>query len=187
MSGSHVMNGRNVHMVSWQDFLRVTKKYGFKCGYCDIFYGHGVKNPYRIQRVIEEEVVLYNPSNGLIIYAQTFNGRKKGAAVVYGQFQGYPRRMGSKQQRFFETHVAMMRKGIDGLGFEMKIPSDFEGFISELFENFKFFPIWNVDLRPSFLNYMQRENREIDRKKENDEKISGFSEDVLMIMNSTNT
>lgn len=171
MSSAVSINRTRLHTLDWQNFLMTAEEYGFKCGYTDLFKGHGIEKRYALKENVEEEVVLYHLEKGLIIYAETFGGRKMGTASIYGQFSKQSRNMTVKQRLFFVEHISSMKSSINGMAFEMKVPKNFREFMCRLLNDFEFLSPWKDGIMPYILNYIERADSSIDHSKANMDKF----------------
>ena len=158
--------------------MKGIRKYGFKCGYTDIFAGDSTDSEKRN----EEEVVLFNEEKGLIIYAHTFCGKRMSKAVIYGQIPQSLQDMTAGQKNFFINHSICIKSNKSGIAFEMRVSKDFESFMKKLLEDFTFLPQWEDGITPDFLNYVERRGNSISRENIKKEKLSGCAPEIKRII-----
>lgn len=68
--------------ITWQDFIEIVRTYGFKCGFCQKFTGTGWSDEKGIE---EEEIIFFHEEKGLILHAESFDGKSVNSAKVYGE------------------------------------------------------------------------------------------------------
>lgn len=67
--------------ITWINFIEIAKAYGFKSGYCQKFTGTGWSD----KDVEEEEIIFFHEEKGLILHAESFDGKSVNSAKVYGE------------------------------------------------------------------------------------------------------
>lgn len=70
--------------ITWQDFIEITRAYGFKCGFCQNFIGTGWSDEKGIE---EEEIIFFHEEKGLILHAESLDGKYVNSAKVYGEIK----------------------------------------------------------------------------------------------------
>lgn len=178
MSNALTMHKICIHTLDWQTFLTEIRRYGFRCGYTDIFEGDGINS----KKSNEEEVILFNEEKGLIIYAYTFCGKRMGRATIYGQIPQKFQSMTEKQKRFFTNYAICMKSSKDGIAFEMRVSKDFESFMRRLFDCFDFLPQWKDGIIPNFLNYVESRASHDEHRSTTETKLNSCFQEVRRII-----
>lgn len=139
--------------ITWKEFLEIAEEYNLKCAFKGTFEGKNNKSTGTV--CYEEEVILFDPKTGIVVFAETINERFLGEAIISGEISGTFAKLNFNQKSFF-SRVTMMKKGVKGIGFSFHIKRGFEESIDTLKKLFEFVPVWDTNVAPNCLNYMER-------------------------------
>ena len=163
--------------VTWAEFLKLVKDYGFKVGYSEKFTGI---NQWEKKSVEEEEVIFYNEERGLILYAESYNGTSVNSAEVYaevkiGEFITDEQREALNGCSHGVNEIGTMYVQIDvreGLRFHLEA----------LFKAFELSKTWSTVPFLWFLNYMDIRDKDYDYMKINRRKLDACMPEVSKII-----
>ncbi|MCI8621735.1 MAG: hypothetical protein HFJ50_08735 [Clostridia bacterium] len=171
-----------IQKPTWEHFLEEMKKRGFKIGFSDKFEG----DAHKIGKIVcEREIVLFNETDGIIVYAETKNEQFLGTVTLFGELACKFRGLSTKQERFL-SEITSMKQGKKGVLISMHLYRQVCEKIDMLRELFGFVSVWDTDFNMNFLNYMQRAVHDRNHQQINKQKISRFSEEVIRIMHQNN-
>lgn len=163
--------------VTWDDFIKIVKDYGFKVGYSEKFTGI---HQWDDKRVEEEEVIFYNEDKGLILYAESYNGTSVNRADVYaevkrGEYITDEQREALNDCSHGVNEIGTMYVQVDGReGLRFHVDA-----LSKAFELSK---TWGTVPFLWFLNYMDIRDKNYDYTKINKRKLDACKAEVRKII-----
>lgn len=162
--------------ITWIDFVEIAKAYGFKSGYCQNFTGTGWSD----KDVEEEEIIFFHEEKGLILHAESYNGKSVNSAKVYGEVK-----MGDKIEKNQWEALKGCSHGGNGNGtmyFNVDVREGFRFHLDALSEAFEFSKRWSEVPFLWFLNYMDTKDENYSYKKINEQKIDACTHEVRKII-----
>lgn len=163
--------------ITWKDFIEIAKAYGFKCGFCQKFIGTGWSDEKGIE---EEEIIFFHEEKGLILHAESFDGKSVNSAKVYGEVK--------INETFTENQCDALNgcsHGGNGNGtmyFNVDVREGFRFHLDALSEAFEFSTSWTKVQFLWFLNYMDTEKKNYNYEKINKQKIKACTPEVKKII-----
>lgn len=158
------------------NFIEIAKAYGFKSGYCQKFTGTGWSD----KGVEEEEIIFFHEEKGLILHAESFDGKSVNSAKVYGEVK-----IGDKLEKNQCEALDGCSYGYNGNGtmyFDVDVREGFRFHLDALSEAFEFSKSWSKVPFLWFLNYMDTENKNYSYEKINMQKIVASTPEVYKII-----
>ena len=162
--------------ITWIDFIEIAKAYGFKSGYCQKFTGTGWSD----KGVEEEEIIFFHEEKGLILHAESFDGKSVNSAKVYGEVK-----IGDKLEKNQWEALNGCSHGGNGNGtmsFDVDVREGFRFHLDALSEAFEFSKSWSKVPFLWFLNYMDTKNKNYSYEKINMQKIVASTPEVYKII-----
>ncbi len=161
--------------ISWKNFLEIAKKHNFKIGYSKNFIGTGWSD----DGTVEEEVILFDDENGLIIYAESFDGTRVNNAKLYGEaFTNGP--IEEKHRRALNGSSHEYNEN-GTVSFDFDIREGFVFYLNKMLHTFEFSKTWTNVPFLWFLNYMENKT-EKDYEAINRRKIAESAPEVSKII-----
>lgn len=163
--------------TTWQDFIEIAKAYGFKCSFCKKFTGTGWSD----KGVEEEEIIFFHEEKGLILHAESFDGKSVNSAKVYGEVK-------LTGDKFEENQWEALRGCSHGgnengtLSFNVDVREGFRFHLDAISEAFEFSKVWTTVPFLWFLNYMDTKDKNYNYKKINKQKINACTPEVRKII-----
>ena len=136
--------GDTYYGISWADFLRIVKDYGFKIGYCQKY-----TNSWSSKGTEEENIIFFLEEKGLILHASSYEGNLN-TAKIYGGVK-----VGDKVEKQQIKALEWCSCGHNGNGtmhFDVDVREGFRYHLDALLEAFEFSKSWtkvqhlNLDL-----------------------------------------
>lgn len=175
----HLENIGDTHFgITWHDFIEIAKAYGFKCGFCQKFTGTGLSDEKGIE---EEEIIFFHEEKGLILYAESFDGKSVNSATVYGEVK----LNGDKLEEDQCNALNGCSHGGNGNGtmaFSVDVREGFRFHLDAVSEAFEFSKSWSKVPFLWFLNYMDTEKKNYNYEKINKQKIASCTPEVRKII-----
>ena len=162
--------------ITWIDFNEIAKAYGFKSGYCQKFTGTGWSD----KGVEEEEIIFFHEEKGLILHAESYDGKSVNSANVYGEVK-----IGNKLEKNQWEALSGCSHGGNGNGtmsFDVDVREGFRFHLDALSEAFEFSKSWSKVPFLWFLNYMDTKNENYSYEKINKQKIDASTPEVRKII-----
>lgn len=162
--------------ITWQDFIKIVKAYGFKCGFCQKFTGTGYS-----EECVEEEIIFFHEEKGLILYAESFGGDSVNSANVYGEVKLNDGKLEKSQWDALNgcSHSANEN---GTLCFHVDVRKGFRFHLDAISEAFEFSTSWSKVPFLWFLNYMDTEDKNYNYEKINKQKIAACTPEVRKII-----
>ncbi len=164
--------------ITWQDFIEIVKAYGFKCGFHQNFTGTGLSD----NGVEEEEIIFFHEEKGLILHAESFDGKFVSSAKMYGEVKLNDGKLERSQLDALNGCIY----GDNGNGTMYFIVDVREGFrfhLDAVLDAFEFSKSWSkVVPFLSFHNYMDTKDKNYDYEKINKQKIAVCTPEVRKII-----
>lgn len=163
--------------ITWQTFIEIAKAYGFKRGYCQKFTGTGWSD----KGVEEEEIIFFHEEKGLILHAESYDGKSVNSAIVYGEVKIN----GGKLERNQWDALNGCSNGSNENGtmsFEVDVREGFRFHLDALSEAFEFSKSWTKVPFLWFLNYMDTKDKNYSYEKINKQKINASTPEVRKII-----
>lgn len=174
---NHLKSINDTHFgITWLEFVKIVKAYGFKCGYCQKFIGTGWSD----KDVEEEEIIFFHEEKGLILHAESFNGKSVNSATVYGEIK-----IGDKLEENQYEALNGCSHGGNGNGtmsFDVDVREGFRFHLDALCEAFEFSKSWSTLPFLWFLNYMDSKDENYDFEKITKQKINASTSEVKKII-----
>lgn len=159
---------------TWQEFIEITKAYGFKCGFYKEFIG-GRCPTIKFQ---EEEVILFHEEKGLIIYAESFGKKEVSRAILYGEVNFEGKELKSEQCKTY-----FLTENIGNITcFNADLSKQFDLRLDSILKTFEFSKVWSRIHFLWFLNYMENMDEYSDYEKINQQKIEAATPEVRKII-----
>lgn len=162
--------------ITWIDFIEIAKAYGFKSGYCQKFTGTGWSR----KDVEEEEIIFFHEEKGLILHAESYDGKSVNSARVYGEVK-----IGDKLEKNQWEALNGCSHGGNGNGtmsFDVDVREGFRFHLDALSEAFEFSKNWTKVPFLFLLNYMDTRDENYNYKKINKQKIDACTPEVRKII-----
>ena len=162
--------------ITWQKFVEIVKAYGFKSGYCQKFTGTGWSD----KGVEEEEIIFFHEEKGLILHAESYDGKSVNSAKVYGEVK-----IGEELERNQWEALNGCSHGGNGNGtmsFNVDVRKGFRFHLDALSEAFEFSKSWTKVPFLWFLNYMDTKDKNYSYEKINKQKIDASTPEVRKII-----
>lgn len=173
----HLKSIGDTHLgITWIEFIEIAKAYGFKSGYCQKFTGTGWSD----KGVEEEEIIFFHEEKGLILHAESFNGKSVNSAKVYGEVK-----IGDKlEENQYEALNGCSHSGNGNctMSFNVDVREGFRFHLNALSEAFEFSKSWSTLPFLWFLNYMDSKDENYDFKKITKLKINTSTSEVKKII-----
>lgn len=138
VKAEHLKSLGDTHFgISWIDFIEIAKAYGFKSGYCKKFIGTGWSD----KGIEEEEIIFFHEDKGLILHAESYNGKSVNSAHVYGEVK-----IGDKLEENQWEALYGCSHGGNGNGtmsFDVDVREGFRFHLDALSEAFEFSKSWS--------------------------------------------
>lgn len=163
--------------TTWQEFIEIAKAYGFKCGFCHKFIGTGWSDKKGVE---EEEIIFFHEEKGLILHAESFDGKSVNSAKVYGEVK--------INETFEENQWDALNgcsHGGNGNGtmhFDVDVREGFRFHLDAVSEAFEFSTSWTKVPFLWFLNYMDTKKKNYNYEKINKQKIKACTSEVQKII-----
>lgn len=174
---NHLQSIGDTHFgITWIDFVEIAKAYGFKCGYCEKFTGTGWSD----KGVEEEEIIFFHEEKGLILHAESYDGKSVNSAKVYGEVK-----IGDKlEKNQWEALNGCSHSGHKNgtMSFDVDVREGFRFHLDALSEAFEFSKSWSTVPFLWFLNYMDTKDKNYSYKKINEQKIDACALEVRKII-----
>lgn len=158
--------------TTWIEFIEIAKAYGFKSAYSQKFInGNGIE---------EEEILFFHEEKGLILHAESYNGKSVNSAKVYGEVK-----IGDKlEKNQFEAlnGCSSSNNGNGTMAFDVDVREGFRFHLNALTEAFEFSKSWTKVPFLWFLNYMDTKGPTYNYKKITSEKIDACTPEVKKII-----
>lgn len=164
--------------ITWNDFIEIAKAYGFKCGFCQKFTGTSWSDEKGIE---EEEIIFFHEEKGLILHAESFNGKSVNSAKVYGEVK----LNGDKIEEDQWNALNGCSHGGNGNGtmyFNVDVREGFRFHLDAVSEAFEFSKSWSKVPFLWFLNYMDTKKKNYNYEKINKTKIASCTPEVRKII-----
>ena len=164
--------------ITWNDFIEIAKAYGFKCGFCQKFTGTGWSDEKGIE---EEEIIFFHEEKGLILHAESFDGKSVNSAKVYGEVK----LNGDKLEEEQWNALNGCSHGGNGNGtmyFNVDVREGFRFHLDAVSEAFEFSKSWSKVQFLWFLNYMDTKKKNYNYEKINKKKIASCIPEVRKII-----
>ena len=162
--------------ITWIQFIEVAKAYGFKSGYCQKFTGTGWSD----KGIEEEEIIFYHEEKGLILHAESFNGKSVNKAHVHGEVK-IADKLEEKQWEALNGY-SHGGNGNGTMHFEVDVREGFRFHLDALSEAFEFSKSWSEVPFLWFLNYMDSKVENYDFEKITNKKINASTSEVKKII-----
>lgn len=162
--------------ITWQKFVEIVKAYGFKSGYCQKFTGTGWSD----KGVEEEEIIFFHEEKGLILHAESYDGKSVNSAKVYGEVK-----IGEELERNQWEALNGCSHGGNGNGtmsFDVDVREGFRFHLDALSEAFEFSKSWTKVPFLWFLNYMDTKDKNYSYEEINKQKINASTPEVRRII-----
>lgn len=162
--------------ITWQKFVEIVKAYGFKSGYCQKFTGTGWSD----KGVEEEEIIFFHEEKGLILHAESYDGKSVNSAKVYGEVK-----IGEELERNQWEALNGCSHGGNGNGtmsFDVDVRAGFRFHLDALSEAFEFSKSWTKVPFLWFLNYMDTKDKNYSYEEINKQKINASTPEVRRII-----
>lgn len=162
--------------ITWVDFIEIVKAYGFKSGYRKKFAGSGWSG----KEVEEEEIIFFHEEKGLILYAESYDGKSVNSAKVYGEVK-IADNLEAKQLEALNG----CSHGSNGNGtiyFDVDVREGFCFHLNALSKAFEFSKIWSKPPFLWFLNYMETHVESSNYKEVSKQKIYACTPEVRKII-----
>lgn len=162
--------------ITWQKFVEIVKAYGFKSGYCQKFTGTGWSD----KGVEEEEIIFFHEEKGLILHAESYDGKSVNSAKVYGEVK-----IGEELERNQWEALNGCSHGGNGNGtmsFDVDVREGFRFHLDALSEAFEFSKSWTKVPFLWFLNYMDTKDKNYSYEEINKQKINASTPEVHRII-----
>lgn len=162
--------------ITWQDFIKIVKAYGFKCGFCQKFTGTGWS-----EECVEEEIIFFHEEKGLILYAESFDGNSVNSANVYGEVKLNDGKLEKSQ---WDALNGCSNAGNENgtMHFHVDVRKGFHFHLDAISEAFEFSTSWSKVPFLWFLNYMDTEDKDYNYEKINKQKIAACTPEVRKII-----
>ena len=163
--------------ITWQDFIEIAKAYGFKCGFCQKFTGTGWSD----EGIEEEEIIFFHEEKGLILHAESFDGKSVNSARVYGEVKLND----GKLERCQWDALNGCSHGGNGNGtmyFDVDVREGFRFHLDAVSEAFELSTSWSKVPFLWFLNYMDTKDENYSYEKINEQKIAACTPEVRKII-----
>lgn len=161
--------------ITWPKFIDIAKNYGFECGYSQKFAGTGYSG-----HVEEEEIIFYHKKKGLILHAESFDGKSVNSAKVYGEVKIADKLTTEQLAAVNGCSFGSNKNGT--MQFDVDVREGFICHLEALSEAFEFSQKWSTVPFLWFLNYMDTKDPDYDYKKITHEKINAASNEVSKII-----
>lgn len=162
--------------ITWQSFIEIAKTYGFKSGYCQKFTGTGWSG----KGVEEEEIIFFHEEKGLILYAESYNGKSVNNAKVYGEVKISENI--ERNQWNALNGCSHSGNGNGTMSFDVDVREGFRFHLDALSEAFEFSKTWTKVPFLWFLNYMDTKNKSYDYEKISMKKIKASTPEISKII-----
>ena len=162
--------------ITWIDFIEIVKAYGFKSGYCQKFTGTAWSG----KGVEEKEIIFFHEEKGLILYAESYDGKSVNKANVYGEVK-----IGDKLEKNQCEALNGCSYGGNKNGtmyFNVDVREGLRFHLDALSEAFEFSKSWSKVPFLWFLSYMDTENENYNYEKINKQKIDASTPEVRKII-----
>ena len=166
--------------TSWKQFIKLTKAYGFKCGFCQKFTDTGIW-PWSNKGPEEEEIIFFHEEKGFILYANSYRTYVK-EAKLYGEIKADVLK---KCQLDALSGCDYARNGDGTMTLEADVSEGFCFKFNALVETFEFSKSWSKVPFLWFLNYVETEQEDYSRdsrQKINEKKIAYCTPEVSRII-----
>lgn len=177
IKADHLKSIGDTHFgITWIDFIEIAKAYGFKSSYCQKFTGTGWSD----KGVEEEEIIFYHEEKGLILHAESYDGKSVSSAKVYGEVK-----IGDKLEKNQWEALNGCSHGGNGNGtmhFDVDVREGFRFHLDALSEVFEFSKSWSKVPFLWFLNYMDTKDENYSYKEINKQKINACTPEVRKII-----
>lgn len=164
--------------ITWNDFIEIAKAYGFKCGFCQKFTGTGWSDKKGIE---EEEIIFFHEEKGLILYAESFDGKSVNSAKVYGEVKLNENKIEEDQWNALNgcSHGG---NGNGTMYFNVDVREGFRFHLDAVSEAFEFSKSWSKVQFLWFLNYMDTKKKNYNYEQINKKKIASCTPEVRKII-----
>lgn len=163
--------------ITWQEFIEIAKAYGFKCGFCQKFTGTSWSD----EGVEEEEIIFFHEEKGLILHAESFNGKSVNSAKVYGEVK---LKGGNLEENQWDALTGCSHCGNENgtMSFDVDVREGFRFHLDAVSEAFEFSKSWSTVPFLWFLNYMDTKDENYSYEKINKQKIAVCTPEVRKII-----
>ena len=174
---AHLSSIGDTHLgISWEDFKAIATAYGFKPGFCQTFSGTG----WGENGVEEEEIIFFHEEKGLILHAESYNGKDVNSAKVYCEVKVDENR--EKEQWAALNGCSFGGNGNGTMEVNVDVREGFLFHLNALSDVFDFSKCWTKVPFLWFCNYMETSEPNYDYEKINREKIKKCSAEVQKII-----
>ena len=174
---AHLKSIGDTHLgITWIEFIEIAKAYGFKSGYCQKFTGTGWSD----KGVQEDEIIFFHEEKGLILHAESFNGKSVNSAKVYGEVKIDDKLEENQREALNGCSHGSNRNGT--MHFEVDVREGFRFHLDAISEAFEFSKNWSEVPFLWFLNYMDSKVENYDFKKITTQKINASTSEVKKII-----
>lgn len=179
------MNKKNKNMreedthwgISWIDFLKIAKSYGFEKGYSQKFIG---SDWIEVNISVEEEIIFFHKEKGHILHAESYGENSVNSAQVYAEVK-----IGKKLEENQWKALDCCSHGSNGNGtmhIRVDVRANFIFQLEKISKAFEFSKRWTVVPFLWFLNYMDTRKENYDYEEINTQKINSSSSEVQKII-----
>ena len=164
--------------ITWHDFIEIAKAYGFKCGFCQKFTGTCCSDKKGVE---EEEIIFFHEGKGLILHAESFDGKYVNSAKVYGEVKLNGDKIEEDQWNALNgcSHAG---NGNGTMYFNVDVREGFRFHLDAVSEAFEFSKSWSKVQFLWFLNYMDTKKKNYNYEEINKEKIASCTPEVRKII-----
>ena len=168
--------GDTYSRILWVEFIEIVKSYDFKIGYCQKFTSpccclEGVK---------DEEVIFFHEEKGLILYAESYDGKYLNDATLYGEVK-----FGNKLEKNQCEALAdcfYVIQGKNPIPFNVSVIEGFRYRLDILSEAFEFYKSWTKVPYLRFVNSMDTSIPNYNYKEITRQKIDASAPEVRKII-----
>lgn len=174
---AHLASLGDTHFgISWEDFKAIATAYGFKPGFCQKFAGTGWGD----KGVEEEEIIFFHEEKGMILHAESYNGKDVNSAKVYCEVKTDETR--EKEQWAALNGCSFGGNGNGTVEVNVDVREGFLFHLNALSEVFEFSKTWTKVPFLWFLNYMDTKDANYNYDNINNAKIKKAAPEVQKII-----